>query len=92
MYKVRGMHRTALALMVSENDAGDELFSFREILNYLKDLCDAPFDLVAEFSETVLKQQPRTWMSIFLAWERRIRYNASVESRSWKIRFILLNF
>ncbi|KAM7541235.1 hypothetical protein Aperf_G00000043389 [Anoplocephala perfoliata] len=77
MYKERGMHRTALALMVSES----EVFSFREIVSYVKELRDAPFDLIAEFCENILKQQPRAWMSIFLAWERRIYHNASVERK-----------
>lgn len=71
----------ALSLMISESDAGKEAFSYQEIVNFLKDLPNAPFDLVSEFCEFILKQHPRAWMSIFPAWERRIRYNASIESK-----------
>lgn len=80
LYKMRGKHHLALSLMISESEPAKETFSFQEVVNYLKDLPDAPFDLVSEFCEAILKQHPRIWMSIFLAWERRMRHNASIES------------
>ncbi|VUZ46843.1 unnamed protein product [Hymenolepis diminuta] len=90
IYKIRGMHQMALSLMISESDAGKEAFSYQEIVNFLKDLPDAPFDLVSEFCEFILKQHPRAWMSIFPAWERRIRYNASIEKK--ELYYSLVNY
>ncbi|VDO05129.1 unnamed protein product [Rodentolepis nana] len=81
VYKMREMHQMALSLMTSESGSGKESFSYQEIVNFLKDLPNAPFDLVSEFCETILKQHPREWMSIFLTWERKIYCNASIEKK-----------
>nr|CDS31910.1 Vam6:Vps39 protein [Hymenolepis microstoma] len=81
MYKMREMHQMALSLMTSESGSGKESFSYQEIVNFLKDLPNAPFDLVSEFCESILKQHPREWMSIFLAWERKIYCSASIEKK-----------
>uniref|UniRef100_A0A5K3G2G1 CNH domain-containing protein n=1 Tax=Mesocestoides corti TaxID=53468 RepID=A0A5K3G2G1_MESCO len=88
MYRARGMHRSALrclTVMALGNDASQDTFAVssdnranhQPIVNYLKHLSDAPFDLVAEFGEWILRQHPRAWMSIFTAWERGLRHSAS---------------
>ncbi|VDD78062.1 unnamed protein product [Mesocestoides corti] len=94
MYRARGMHRSALrclTVMALGNDASQDTFAVssdnranhQPIVNYLKHLSDAPFDLVAEFGEWILRQHPRAWMSIFTAWERGLRHSASESSENF---------
>lgn len=45
----------------------------QQIVSYLKHLSGTPFDLVAEYAEWILRQQPRAWMSVFTAWEMELR-------------------
>nr|CDS22825.1 Vam6:Vps39 protein [Echinococcus granulosus] len=90
VYRMRGLHRKALHCLTSvvsdgdtdSNVASDKQLNQCSITNYLKRLTGAPFDLVMEFGEDVLMHHPRAWMSIFTAWERQIRENASASNKA----------
>ncbi|VDK34283.1 unnamed protein product [Taenia asiatica] len=90
LYRMRGMHREALLCLTSMtsdgdtagNVAADENLNYHGIINYLRRLTGAPFDLVVEFGEKVLKHHPRAWMRIFAEWECQIRQNASASNKA----------
>ncbi len=97
MYKARGLHHQALKCLTSMALGGgtgaatedtDSVASMgkrsnhQQTVSYLKHLSGAPFDLVTEFAEWVLKQHPRAWMSIFTAWERDLRLSVETEGKT----------
>lgn len=86
MYRARGLHQKALQLLadksVDHNCASTDASNltrdvrnrdFRPLVQYLRELEDAPVDLVFEFADWILQEHPRAWISIFTTWEQEFR-------------------
>ncbi|BHF60989.1 Vam6/Vps39-like protein [Sparganum proliferum] len=95
MYRARGFHQQALRVLTKVTlgtveaekvDTSNEAHTPDLIVAYLKDLDPTNFELVAQFGDWIMNKHPKSWMSIFVAWERELRrkvLSAAPDSKSF---------